>query len=187
MVGLLLCGGAGRRFGGDKLMAGETPIAVQAARNLRASVDRVLAVMPLNRAPLREALETAGCEIIETDRTTRGMGSSLAAGVEAAAGAGGWIVALGDMPSIHPDTIVAVRHALEAGASIAAPFDASGRRGHPVGFSADLRTELLALEGDTGARSLLERHSERVERVVTDDAGIFVDIDTPQDLAALRR
>jgi molybdenum cofactor cytidylyltransferase len=187
VVGLLLCGGVGRRFGGDKLMAGDTPIAVRAARNLRSAVGRVLAVIPLGRASLRAALEAEGCEILETDRTSRGMGASLAAGVEAAAGADGWIVALGDMPSIHPDTIVAVRHALEAGASIAAPFDASARRGHPVGFSADLRAELLALEGDTGARSLLERHSERVERVVTDDAGIFVDIDTPQDLAALRR
>ena len=184
-MGLLLCGGAGRRFGGDKLLAGETPIAVRAARNLRASVDRVLAVIPLERAPLRAALEAAGCEILETDRTARGMGASLAAAVEAAAGCDGWIVALGDMPSIHPDTIAAVRHALESGARIAAPHDATGRRGHPVGFAADLRAELIALDGDTGARAILERHADLLERVATDDPGIFVDIDTPQDLAAL--
>ena len=186
VVGLLLCGGAARRFGADKLMAGEPPVAVRAARNLLAGVKRVLAVVPLEHASLREALEAAGCEILETDRTARGMGASLAAAVEAAAGADAWIVALGDMPAVNPDTIVALRHALESGARIAAPFDAGGRRGHPVGFAADLRGELLALDGDVGARSLLERHAEVIERVVSDDAGIFVDIDTPQDLAALR-
>ena len=182
VAGLLLCGGAARRFGSDKLMAGDPPIAVRAARNLRAGVDRVLAVVPPGRASLREALEAAGCEILETDRTARGMGASLAAAVEAAAGAGGWIVALGDMPAVNPDTIVAVRHALASGALIAAPHDASGRRGHPVGFASDLRAELLALDGDVGARTILDRHAEALERVVTDDTGIFVDIDTPQDL-----
>ena len=167
-------------------MAGDTPVAIRAARNLLAGVERVLAVVPPGRASLHQALEAAGCEVIETDRTTRGMGASLAAAVEAAAGAEGWIVALGDMPAVKADTILALRHALESGARIVAPFDASGRRGHPVGFAAGLRQELLNLDGDVGARAILERHSDAIERVVTDDAGIFVDIDTPQDLAALR-
>ncbi|HUP97803.1 MAG TPA: NTP transferase domain-containing protein, partial [Usitatibacter sp.] len=115
-----------------------------------------------------------------------GMGASLAAGVESAARADGWIVALGDMPSVSPETIRAIRSALEAGAAIAAPHDASGRRGHPVGFSKALGPELLAIDGDVGARAILERHRDAMVRITTGDPGIFVDIDTPQDLAALR-
>jgi molybdenum cofactor cytidylyltransferase len=52
-----------------------------------------------------------------------------------------------------------------------------------VGFSAALRAELLALDGDTGARAVVERHAARIERIVTVDPGIFIDIDTPRDLA----
>ncbi|HUQ29148.1 MAG TPA: NTP transferase domain-containing protein, partial [Usitatibacter sp.] len=117
IAGLLLCGGASRRFGSDKLLAGDVPLVVPAARNLLAGAGHVLAVIPLERARLREALEAAGCEILETDRTACGMGASLAAGVESAARADGWIVALGDMPSVSPETIRAIRSALEAGAA----------------------------------------------------------------------
>ena len=163
------------------------PIAARAAANLLAGAGHVLAVIPLERADLRRTLEAAGCEILETDRTARGMGSSLAAGVEASARAAGWIVALGDMPVIRAETIAAVKRALEGGARIAAPFDAGGRRGHPVGFSSALLGDLVALDGDEGARAILQRHAEAIVRIETQDAGIFIDIDTPQDLARIAK
>jgi molybdenum cofactor cytidylyltransferase len=185
---LLLCGGRSTRFGADKLLAGDPPLAARAARRLIEGSGHALAVMPLGKPALRRVLEAAGCEILETDRTTRGMGASLAAGVEATAGSAGWIVALGDMPSVAVETIRDVRRALEEGALLAAPFDANGRRGHPVGFSSELRAQLLALDGDVGARAVIEANQSGLKRIVTDDDGIFVDVDTPGDLGpALRR
>lgn len=186
IAGILLCGGAGRRFGVDKLLAGDEPIVARAARSLRAGAGNALAVIPLKRARLREVLEAEGCAILESDRTSWGMGASLAAAVEAAATADGWIVALGDMPLVDPKTVASIRRALERGAPLAAPYDRTGRRGHPVGFSRALRAELLAIDGDVGARDLLARHADMVEKFVTDDPGIFVDIDTKADLEGLR-
>jgi molybdenum cofactor cytidylyltransferase len=192
--GLLLCGGAAQRFGGGKLLAaipGEEdagPIAARAAANLREGVGNALAVIPVGATDLRRALESARCEILESDRTALGMGSSLAAAVAATDRAAGWIVALGDMPLVAPATIGAVRDALAEGAAIAAPVIArTGVRGHPVGFGAALRAELLALAGDVGARSILERHREALRVVPTDDTGILVDLDTREQLEALRR
>jgi molybdenum cofactor cytidylyltransferase len=185
IAGLLLCGGAGRRFGVDKLLAGDEPIVARAARNLRAGVGNSIAVIPLRRERLRSVLEAEGCLIVETDRTSEGMGASLSAGVTAAASSQGWIVALGDMPVVDPRTIEAVRRALERGAPMAAPYDRSGRRGHPVGFGRALLDELRDLGGDVGARDVLARHADLVEKIVTADPGIFVDIDTRADLEAL--
>jgi molybdenum cofactor cytidylyltransferase len=184
IIGLLLCGGAARRFGANKLLEGDQPLAASAARNLMQATGQVLAVIPLGATGLREALEPIGCEVLESDRTTRGMGASIAAGVEASGQATGWIVALGDMPMVRPDTIRRVRRALEEGARLAAPFS-EGRRGHPVGFSWRLRDELLALDGDTGAREVIGRNGELLERLESNDPGIFVDIDTREDLARL--
>lgn len=183
--GLLLCGGKASRFGGDKLLAGDPPIVAEAARNLKDALGNALAVIPLGKAGLRSVLEGAGCEVLETDRTTQGMSGSLAAGVEATEGARGWIVALGDMPRVRGATIRDIAHALGEGAVIAAPVDARGRRGHPVGFAEALRDELLSLEGDVGARSVLARHAGEIRALPTDDAGIFIDIDTADDLAAI--
>ena len=186
--GLLLCGGASVRFGRDKLLErmGEPaePMAVASARPLVRAVKRVLAVTRTGSHELRAALEAAGCEVMETDRSLDGLGASLAAGIEASADADGWLVALADMPFIRDDTILAIRAAIEAGATIAAPVHhASGKRGHPVGFSAALRDELVTLEGDEGARSIVLRHSDAVRLVIVDDAGIVRDIDRPEDLA----
>lgn len=189
ICGVLLCGGAAERFGGDKLLArlpDGTPIAVQSARNLLDGARDALAVIPVGAAALRAALEPLGCGILESGRTALGMGESLAAAIAATEDASGWIVALGDMPLIRPDTIAALRGALLAGATLAAPVCSStGARGHPVGFSAALREELLALRGDLGARAIVERHRVHLHELATDDAGIFADLDTREQLAAL--
>lgn len=158
-----------------------------AAGNLRSVVDRVLAVIPRGKPALRTRLESSGCEILETDRTARGMGASLSAGIAALPLKDGWIVALGDMPQVGRATIKALADALEQGATIAAPYAPDGRRGHPVGFSSKLRNELIALDGDVGARMVLMRHESAVVHVETDDPGIFVDVDTPADLRNLTR
>jgi len=183
--GLLLCGGQASRFGSDKLLSGSGPVVVEAARTLHAALGNGLAVIPLGREALRAALEAAGCDVLETDRTGSGMAGSLVAGIAATGRADGWIVALGDMPRVRAGTIRAIADALMKGAAIALPVDAAGRRGHPVGFASSLREELLALSGDVGARSVLARHAAAIHAVPTDDAGIFIDIDTPADLAAL--
>ena len=60
-----------------------------------------------------------------------------------------------------------------------------GRRGHPVGFAAELFSELVMLKGDEGARRLLARYPTAA--VELDDPGVLLDIDTVDDLAAAQR
>jgi len=45
-----------------------------------------------------------------------------------------------------------------------------------------LRDELLALDGDQGARSVVERHLDALKLVECDDPGILLDIDRKGDL-----
>ena len=184
---LLLAGGAASRFGSQKLLADfrGVPLVAHAARRLAEGCgERVLAVVPLGAAALRQALEPLGCEVLESDRCALGLGGSLSAAVEASAPAAGWIVALGDMPRVPIEAIRAVARAVEEGAFIAAPVH-DGRRGHPVGFSRDLYEELVALREDVGARDVLRRHAARVVTFPTSDARIHLDIDTPDQLIDL--
>lgn len=109
------------------------------------------------------------------------MGNSLALAINASDDADGWLIALADMPWIKIETLSLVITSLHKGAKISAPQFA-GQRGHPVGFSSTYRDQLLALQGDTGARSILSTHAEDVELVAVDDAGILRDIDRQEDL-----
>jgi molybdenum cofactor cytidylyltransferase len=186
---LLLCGGRASRFGSDKLLAPvksgreRAPMAMVAARSAIAGAGNALAVIPPGAGELRRALEKAGCDILESDHTARGLGASLAAGAAEAHDADGWIVALGDMPFIEATTFAAILAELRRGALIAAPVHrATHARGHPVGFARELKEELLALDGDEGARSIIQSHRERVVLIPVDDEGITIDIDTPSDL-----
>lgn len=183
--GILLAAGAATRFGGGKLLhplEDGVAIAAHAARNLLSVTGEVVAVVRWGDFPLSDMLDEEGCVVTMFQDAARGMGASLAHGVTHARDADGWVVALADMPLIARQTIRSVAAALEAGALIAAPAY-KGERGHPVGFGAALRGELLALDGDQGARAVLERHRDAVKLIECDDPGVLYDIDSKSDLA----
>jgi molybdenum cofactor cytidylyltransferase len=186
LVGILLAGGTGSRFGSAKLvhpLADGVAIAAHAARNLLAAIPDVISVVRWGDFPLYEMLEQEGCEVLMSQDAVRGMGASLAHGVSRMKDADGWVVTLADMPNVSPETIRGVAAALADGALIAAPV-CEGRRGHPVGFGAPLREELTALDGDEGARRILEKHAASVRLIDCDDRGVLYDIDRPADLDA---
>ena len=186
ITAILLAAGAGTRFGGAKLLHpldDGVAIAAHAARNLAAAgIQDIVAVLRPGDFPLADTLEQEGCYVTFCADASRGMGHSLAHGVREAREAPGWIVALSDMPRVKPETIVSIRSVLDGGALIVAPTRA-GERGHPVAFSRKLRDELLALSGDNGARSVLERHASEIALVECDDPGIVFDVDRRTDLA----
>lgn len=183
-VAVLLAAGQGTRFGAEKLLhplADGVAIAAHAARHLRQAGLEVVAVIRAGDMRLRTVLEDEGCVVSVCADAGLGMGHSLAHGVREAPDAAGWVVALADMPSVAPTTIVRVVDALRAGAMIAAPVY-RGKRGHPVGFARSCHAALAALTGDSGARSVLESQRDAVVLVDCDDPGVLYDIDRKADL-----
>lgn len=192
VLGILMAAGRGRRFDPaglrNKLLqvlpSGE-PVVLASARKLLAAVPRVIAVVRPDDGGVAALLVGLGCEVTVCLDADSGMAASLVHALryslqDAAVLPDSWLVALGDMPRVAPSTLAALRDALAAGAPIAAPVHA-GRRGNPVGFGRLHLDALLALQGDQGARRLLQTCP--VTEVVVQDPGIFLDIDTPADLS----
>ncbi|TAK78775.1 MAG: nucleotidyltransferase family protein [Aquabacterium sp.] len=187
-VALLLAAGAGTRWraasgrpDADKLLQplpDGTPMAVAVARLLRSVLPRVVAVTRPGSDELAATLEQAGARVVVAPDSVQGMGHSLAAGVRASADAAGWLVMPGDMPQVLPATVAAVAAAVVQPGSLAAPAW-QGRRGHPVGFGRAYREELLALTGDAGARSILQRHAAALRLLDGGDPGVLLDFDVP--------
>jgi molybdenum cofactor cytidylyltransferase len=188
---IVLAAGLGSRFAGaghklEQLLheedgTGAAAVLSLTLRNALASRLPVLVVTTPDLAPLAYE-DVATRDVIVVPRAApvrgRGMGDSIAAGVAARADAPGWLLLPADMPRVKPSTLRAVARALEEHPVAFAQHQ--GRRGHPVGFAAELYSELIGLTGDEGARRLVARYPS--VPVDVDDPGVLIDIDTAEDL-----
>jgi molybdenum cofactor cytidylyltransferase len=188
LVGILMAAGRGRRFDPlgqrNKLLqalpGGELVVAAS-ARKLLAVFSRVVVVVPPDDGGVGAVLSGLGCEVTVCPGADSGMAASLEHAIRhSLPDAEAWLVALGDMPYVATETLEQLADALAAGAPIVAPVK-DGRRGNPVGFGCVHLDALLALEGDQGARGLLQTCP--VTAITVNDPGIFHDIDMPGDLS----
>jgi molybdenum cofactor cytidylyltransferase len=108
------------------------------------------------------------------------MGATLAEGIGRLADWSGVLVALADMPWVRASSFTTVARELARDGICVPRYQ--GRQGHPVGFARQFFPELAALEGDQGARELLQRHAGQVTFLELDDPGILQDIDRQEDL-----
>ena len=191
VAGVLLAAGTSSRFGGtNKLLAdldGE-PLVRRAARTLAAAdLDPLVAVVGHEAARVRDALSGLGFAVVENPDYAAGQATSVRAAVGALDGDRGdaAVFALGDMPAVAPDTVRALVAAHRAGHRTALAAAHEGERGNPVLFDAVHFTALAGVEGDVGGRAIL-RSGEDSALVETGDPGVRRDVDTRDDLAAVR-
>ena len=189
---VLLAAGASSRMGAEnKLLLpwGDKPVLEVVVNALAgAPLHEVVVVVGHEAETVAAVLEPYPVRVVANSGFAAGMAASLRTGIEAVdAAASGYLVALGDMPGITAGLVdLLCRRFAEAGESaILLPVD-KGRRGHPVIFARGFRQELLALSGDRGARSVVERHPGCVVEVPVSDSGILADVDTPEEYRNLR-
>ena len=189
---IVLAAGKGSRFSGmaHKLAQrlGDSSVLAATLANALASRLHVVVVTTEAFAATARSSVAARDVVVLPDVDTGapyplGMGTSIAAGVGVRPDASGWLVLPGDMPLVQPSTLQAVSRALDQHPVAFAQH--LGRRGHPVGFAAELYSELIVLGGDEGARRLVARYP--AQGIELADPGILVDIDTREDLDAVRQ
>ncbi len=61
-----------------------------------------------------------------------------------------------------------------------------GSRGNPVLWSRRFFPDLMAVEGDVGARHLISRYGEAVIEVPVEGKAALVDVDTPEALRGVK-
>jgi molybdenum cofactor cytidylyltransferase len=190
IVALVLAAGDGSRFSAQhnkllEIFRGRPLLrhAVDAA--LASRVAKTMVVTGYDAARVGGALAGLPVQIVHNGEYEEGMAASLRAGLRHAPEASGLVVLLGDMPRVSPELIDRLIEAFEAGGASAVAPTFDGRRGNPVLLGRVLFPQIAQLTGDTGARALLRARRDVVE-VETDDAGILLDVDTAQDLSALK-
>jgi molybdenum cofactor cytidylyltransferase len=192
IAAIVLAAGRSTRMGAaNKLLAdvdGKPMLRHSVEAALASRARPVLVVTGHQADEVRAALTGLDVAFVANPDFATGLSSTLKAGIrglpETADAA---LVLLGDMPRIetaHLEAMIAAS-ATDAASVIVVPVH-QGRRGNPVLWPSDLFAEMLALEGDVGARSLMARHAQRVREIELGTDAIFMDVDTPDALARLR-
>lgn len=184
---IVVAAGRGSRFAGPghkllQSLGDSTVLGQTLAHVIESGLPMVVVLTPGLAVAATQAVARRDLLVISDADAARGMGHTIATGVQARAHAAGWLVLPGDMPLVGPQALRKVAGAVASNAVVYAQHH--GRRGHPVGFSAGMYSELVSLTGDEGARRLLARYPS--VGVEADDPGVLFDIDTESDLAAAR-
>lgn len=185
--GIILAGGASRRMGQVKalLRVGEETFADRLIGLLKPYCETVILVAGAHAAVIAAGLaRRQEVTLVVNPEPERGMLSSLQCGVAALpAGMDGFLFTPVDLPRLQAATIEQIAR-LASESKIAIPRR-QGRGGHPVLVPQRLAPALLAMPTTATPRDFIERHRPEVTYVEVEDTGIFLDVDTPADYAAL--
>lgn len=193
IAGVILAAGRSTRMGGpNKLLAelgGKPLVRIVTEQVLASKVSEAIVVTGHQAAQVEKALAGLKVKFVRNPDFATGLASSVKTGIAAvSATADAAVVCLGDMPLIDARLIDRLIGAFapDRGNLIAVPVS-DNRRGNPVLWSRRFFDELMTLDGDVGARHLIARHNEAVAEVPVEGRGAFLDIDTPEALAAARQ
>jgi len=184
---VVLAAGRSTRMGGpNKLMAhfdGKPLIRQTVERALKSSASGVVVVTGHQPARIGAALDGLDVAFAHNPDFASGLASSLKAGIAAVGDdADGALILLGDMPAVSSEVMNHLLSAFrEANGRAIVRATHDGRRGNPVLLPRALFGAVAQLEGDTGARHLVEAGTMPVIDIEVGEAAA-IDVDTREAL-----
>lgn len=186
---VVLAAGASTRLGEPKQLVrldGRPLLHTVVSRAVALAGHAVTVVVGAHAQQLTQLLRHSPASVIVNRQWREGLGSSIRAGVAALPPAcDAVLLLLADQVAVSADDLKRLASAWKGQDGVIAASLYSGTVGVPAIFPRWCFSELMALHGDRGAQAVLHRHVDRLVRVRMPEAAI--DIDTPEQLEALRR
>jgi molybdenum cofactor cytidylyltransferase len=175
------------------LVAGQPPsketFLSAAIGSLMSAADFVLIVAGKNEAALAPIVYAGGASLVANPDPSRGQFSSLQVGLQEVLNRGrdAAIITLVDRPPVNAATVQLLRCALESapeGVWAVVP-EFSGKHGHPYLAGRELMEAFLQAPPTASAREVEHRHRDHIQYVEVRDPFVALNINTPEDYAAL--
>jgi molybdenum cofactor cytidylyltransferase len=186
IVAVVLSAGESSRMGRPKALLpidGETFIERIVAALKQTRVGKIIVILGHNASELQPKISHLPVEILINTDYKLGQLSSLQLAVRHLHldhDCDGMLVHLVDHPYLTPALVQEmIRRFYETKKRIIVP-KFHGKRGHPVIFSRELFAELLSAPADQGAKAVVNAHRAHTLEIETEEAGIALDIDTPE-------
>jgi len=198
-AGVILAAGDSSRMGTDKALLPWPPQTVgqpskdtflsATIRSLTLSTDFVLIVAGKNEDVLAPIAYANGASLITNPDPGRGQFSSLQVGLHEVLNRGrdAAVITLVDRPPVSSATVSLLRDAYESAAQDiwAVVPEFSGKHGHPYLAGRELIEKFLQAPPTSSAREIEHRYQNHIQYVVVSDPFVALNINTPDDYAAL--
>jgi molybdenum cofactor cytidylyltransferase len=200
IAGVILAAGESSRMGAEKALLPWPPCVEgqsvssesflsAAIRSLLAATDFVVVVVGKNEAALAPVVYAQGASIVVNRDTARGQFSSLQLGLHEVLNQGrdAAMITLVDRPPVRPSTLQTLRDAFEVAEhnvwAVVPEF--SGAHGHPYLVGREMMSAFLQASPAATARDVEHEHQARIQYVAVADPLVVLNINTPEEYAAL--
>jgi len=188
IYGLLLAAGTSSRMGQLKQLLdwhGPPMVRHVAQQALASNLTGLVAVVGAAADRVQAALADLEITVVTNPDYVTGQASSLRAGLHAVpVTVDAVVVLLADQPLVTSALINTLVATFQQERAMAAPGPVAvipcyrGQRGNPVLLARALFPELQQVQGDVGARAVLQRYAAQIRRLDTTDPAVISDIDT---------
>lgn len=192
-AGIVLAAGTSSRFGKPKQLLriqGRTLLEIVVDAALGSQLEQVVVVLGHVFNQSSQALSRQKGDprltIVENPDFLKGMSGSLHAGlIKVRHVFPSVMFLLADQPLITSERIdLLLKHYWTSNQEICVPCR-RGQRGNPAIFSRRFYDRIFDIQGDVGARAIIDSHPDQVLQLESDDSAFFSDIDMQQDFDKL--
>ena len=154
---------------------------------LKSSVNEIVIVLGYQSEIIEKLIDKNDkIKFVLNSNFETGMASSIRKGVEnLSKKTDAFFISLGDMPSINYDTYDQLIECKKNQKIIVPMF--KGQKGNPVLFPKSFEKIMLSIQGDYGAKKILENNKKQVLNIEINDPGIIKDIDVLDDFNNLTK
>lgn len=202
LCAVILAAGESTRMGSDKALLPWPPVGVgkkpasgqtflsAAIEALSPFNDLVIVVAGKNEANLAPLVYATGASLVQNPEPERGQFSSLQVGLHAVLNRGrdAAMITLVDRPPVGAATLQALLASFQTALSNekwALVPEYGGKHGHPILVGREMIEAFLRAPATSTARDVEHQNLQHIEYVSIDDPMIAMNVDTPQDYAAL--
>lgn len=187
IAAVVLAAGASERLGQPKQLiqlGGESLLRRTARLAVEVGCAPVWVVLGFAADHMRLELRGLPVQLLTNTGWKQGMASSLRAGISAAqVQAEAVLLLVCDQVRLSKEHLQALLELHRSGTTAITASEYGGRAGVPAIFRSRLFPELLQIQGDRGAREVIERHSAETQTIPWPEGAM--DLDSPEQLQGL--